>query len=161
MEDSFSLKGKTTRQTQNQFHYSQINYNISCVCLMAKEKSLLFFFALTHILIISQSLKDGNTLLFPFYFLLHAQLSLGCLLFLYAAPSWELYLTLCFLLRSSQAKIIFLSLGFMFYFPSPHREDSWTKAIKFFIALSIYKTLLLFPLGIRIHYLFNKESIPS
>ena len=35
------------------------------------------------------------------------------------------------------------------------------KAIKFFLTLSIYKTLLLFPLGLGIHYLFNKESIFS
>ena len=47
---------------------------------MVKEKSLLFFFALTYTLIIF--LKGGNTLHSPFYFLLHAQPSLGCLLFL-------------------------------------------------------------------------------
>ena len=46
---------------------------------MTKEKSLLFFFTLTHTLIIS--FKGENTLLSPFYFLLHAQFSLGCLLF--------------------------------------------------------------------------------
>ena len=45
---------------------------------MVKEKSLLFFFTI-HTL--SISLKSSNTLLSPFYFLLHAQLSLGCLLF--------------------------------------------------------------------------------
>ena len=33
--------------------------------------------------------------------------------------------------------------------------------VRLFVALSIYKTLLLFPLGLGIHYLFNKESIPS
>ena len=38
---------------------------------MTKEKSLLFFFALTHTLIIS--FKGDNILLSPFYFLFHAQ----------------------------------------------------------------------------------------
>ena len=49
-------------------------------------------------------------------------------------------LLLSFLLRSSQVKISFLSLGFTLYFPSPHKEDPWAKAIKFFVVLSIYKT---------------------
>ena len=35
------------------------------------------------------------------------------------------------------------------------------KAIKFFVTLSIYKTLLLFSLGLGIHYLFNNESTSS
>ena len=42
------------RQTPNQFHYSQINCNISGVCLTAKEKIFLFFFALTNILFVSR-----------------------------------------------------------------------------------------------------------
>ena len=54
-------------------------------------------------------------------------------------------------------KSFFLSLSFTFYFPFLQREDPWAKTIKFFVALSIYKTLLLFPLGLRIHYIFNKE----
>ena len=74
--------------------------------------------------------------------------------------SWRRqYLNLSFLLRSSQEKIHFLSLGFMLYFPFPHREDPWAKTLKFFVTLSIYKTFLLFPLGLGIHYLFNKELI--
>ena len=44
----FSLKEKITGQTPNQFIICQINYNNSCVCLTAKKKSLIFFFALTH-----------------------------------------------------------------------------------------------------------------
>ena len=60
-------------------------------------------------------------------------------------------------LHSSQMKIIFFSLGFTLYIPSPHRENPWAKAIKFFVALSIYKTLFLFPLRLRIYYIFNKE----
>ena len=40
---------------------------------MAKEKSLLFFFTLTHSLLIS--FKGGNTLLSHFYFILHTYLS--------------------------------------------------------------------------------------
>ena len=35
------------------------------------------------------------------------------------------------------------------------------KAINFFVALSIYKILFLFPLGLGIQCLFNKDSIPS
>ena len=65
-------------QTPNQFTIYQINYNNSCVCLTVKEK-IYIYILLSHTLIIS--LKDSNTLLSPFYFLLHAQLSLGCLLF--------------------------------------------------------------------------------
>ena len=44
----------------------------------------------------------------------------------------------------SKWKSIFLSLDFTLYFPCPHREDSKAKAIKFFVILSIYKTLFLF-----------------
>ena len=46
-------------------------------------------------------------------------------------------------------------------FSISHREDPWAKAIKFFVTLFIYKILLLFSLGLGIHYLFNKESISS
>ena len=76
--------------------------------------------------------------------------------------SWrQQYFALSFLLPSSQAKISFLSLGFTLYFPSPHKENPWTKVIKFFVALSIYKALLLFSFGLEMHYLINKESISS
>ena len=54
-----------------------------------------------------------------------------------------------------------LSLGFMLYLPSPHRKNPWAKALKFFVSLSIYKTLFLFPLELGIHYFFNKKSIHS
>ena len=78
MENPFSLKGKITGKTPNQFHYYQINYNILCIYLTAKEKYLLFFFGshtlslclmakekhlLSHTLVIC--LKCGNTLLPP------------------------------------------------------------------------------------------------
>ena len=44
------------------------------------KKNIFWFSLLSHTLI--NSIKGGNTLLFPFYFLLHTQLSLGSLLFL-------------------------------------------------------------------------------
>ena len=43
------------------------------------KKNISYFSLLSHTLIMS--FKGDNTLLSPFYFLLHAQLSLGCLLF--------------------------------------------------------------------------------
>ena len=98
------------------------------------------------------------------FFLFLVRLPLPLLLHilsLYLLKGSKQYLALSFLLRSSQAKIHFLSLGFTLYFPSPHREDPWAKAIKLFVTLSIYKTLLLFSFGLGIHYLFNKESISS
>ena len=78
IENPFSLKGKIMGQTPNQFHNYQINYNISCICLMTKEKYLLFFYGsntlslcltvkekhlLSHTLVIC--LEGGNTLLPP------------------------------------------------------------------------------------------------
>ena len=128
------------RQTPNQFNIYQINYNNFCICLIAKEKS--FFFLLSHTLIIS--LKSSNTLLSPFYFLLHAQLSLGCLLFskrltlvcslslfscvassffalahtLFVSSQRRQSFTLSFFLRSFQAKIPFILSWFdaLFFF---------------------------------------------
>ena len=143
MKSLFSLKGKNHGTNSEYFYYYQIYYNNSCVCLTVKEKNLSYFSLFSHTQIIF--VKCGNTLLSPPWLF-----------------SWKRqYLTLSFLLRSSQAKISFLSLGFMLYFLSPHRENPWAKAIKFFLALSIYKTLLLFSFGLGIHYLFNKESILS
>ena len=147
---------------------------------MVKEKSLLFFFT-THTLIIS--LKSSNTLLSPFYFLLHAQLSLGCLLFskrLTLGCSLSLFflvqllslllhiLFLCLLEGGSpllspsscvppKQKSLLFSLDFTLYFSSLQREYHWAKANKFFVALSIYKTLFLFSFELGIHYFFNKE----
>ena len=180
IENPFSLKEKITGQTPNQFTIYQINYNNACVCFMIKEKSLLFFFT-THTLIIS--LKSSNTLLFPFYFLLHAQLSLGCLLFskqLTLGCSLSLFflvqllslllhiLLLCLLEGGSpllspsscvppKQKSLLFSLDFMLYFSSLQREYHWAKANKFFVALSIYKTFFLFFFELGIHYFFNKE----
>ena len=68
---------------------------------MAKEKTL-FFFALIHTLIIF--LKCGNTLPSPFYFLLHAQLSLLAAPFFFSLVR-HLVATLTFALC---AAIIFL-----------------------------------------------------
>ena len=155
MESPFSLKVKSTEQTLNQFYYYQINYNNSCVCLnynFTIIKSILLFLCL---------LKGGNTLLSPHWLSPQRQqlIALSFLtIFLKAS-------TICSLLlfRSSQAKIFFFfpSLGFTLYFPCPYRKDPWAKAnakaIKFFVALSIYKTIFLFSLGLEIHYLFNKE----
>ena len=50
----FSLRGKITAQTSNQFIIYQINYNNFCVYLTTKEKYLLFFFALIHTSYFSQ-----------------------------------------------------------------------------------------------------------
>ena len=147
MENPFSLKGKTTRQTPNNFI---IIKSISIILmyvsqfLKKKKKSLLFFFTFTHTHTLIISFKGNNTLL---------------------SPPWlssrrRQPFTLFFLLHSSQVKIYFLSLGFTLSFPSSHMEDPWAKTIKFFVALFIYKTLLLFPLGLGIHYFFNKKSIP-
>ena len=142
MKSLFSLKRKNHGTNSEYFYYYQIYYNNSCVCLTAKEKnSLIFLYSHTHKLSLSNVATLCSLLLD--YFLENGNILLS------------------FLLRSSQAKISFLSLGFMLYFLSPHRENPWAKAIKFFLALSIYKTLLLFSFGLGIHYLFNKESILS
>ena len=104
----FYFEGKNHERNSKIY---QINYNNSCVCLTAKEKSLLFFL-LSHILIIS--LKDGNSLLSPFYFLLHAQLSLGCLFLSkplsLAAFSFFLcgFLFLCFLFNMQHTHMLFI-----------------------------------------------------
>ena len=79
MENPLSLKGKTMGQTPNNF---TIIKSITLILMYAsrlKKKSLLFFFILTHKIIF---LKGGNTLLSPFYFLLHAQLSFLAVFFL-------------------------------------------------------------------------------
>ena len=58
MKNPLSLKRKTMGQIPNQFHYSQINYNISFVCLTTEEKSLLFFFSITYTLCVSRLNKN-------------------------------------------------------------------------------------------------------
>ena len=78
MENPFSLKGKTTGQTLNNFTIIK-SITIIIVYVIRLKKNLSYFSLLSHTLIIS--LKGGNTLLSPFYFLLHAQLSLDSLLF--------------------------------------------------------------------------------
>ena len=75
VENPFFLKGKTTGQISNNFTIIKSITIIFCECLTTKEKSFLFFFALSHTLIIS--LKGGNPfslfnmrLLVPFFFFL-------------------------------------------------------------------------------------------
>ena len=140
------------------------------------KKNLSYFSLLSHTLIIS--LKGGNTLLFPFYFLLLAHLSLDCLLFskgltlgffFWLPLSLHLpILCLCLLECSNpllspsscvlpKRKSLLFSFGFTLCFSSPQMEDPWAKSNKFFIALFIYKTLFLFPLELGIHYFFNKK----
>ena len=147
MENPFSLKGKTTGQTSNNFTIIK-SITIILVYVPRLKKNLFYFFTLSHThqlslsntgtlfsLLIGYLLEGSNPLLSPPWL-----------------SSWRRqYLTLSFLLRSSQVKLPFLSLGFTLYFPSPHREDPWAKIIKFFVTLSIYMTLLLFPLELGIH----------
>ena len=81
MENPFSLKGKTTGQTPNNITIiKSIRISLVYVSWLKKNLSLSFFFLLSHILIIS--LKGGNTLLSPLYFLLLAHLSLLAIFFL-------------------------------------------------------------------------------
>ena len=153
MKTPFSWREKTIGQIPNNFIIiKSITIILVYVSWLKKKISLIFLYSHTHKLSFSKAatlfslllgylLNDGNPLL-----------SLPWL------SSWKRqYLTLSFLLRSSQVKISFFFLGFTLYFPSPHREDPWAEASKFFAALSIYKTFLLLPLGLGIHYLFNKE----
>ena len=84
MENPFSLKGKTTGQTPNNITIiKSIGISLVYVSRLKKNLFLSFFFLLSHILIIS--LKGGNTLLSPLYFLLlahHSLLSLLAIFFL-------------------------------------------------------------------------------
>ena len=57
MENPFSFKGKITRQTLNQFHYFQINYNISCMS-HSKKKNLSYFSLLSHTLSLYPTAKE-------------------------------------------------------------------------------------------------------
>ena len=150
---------------------------------MANEKSLLFFFAVTHNLSLSKA-ATLCSLLFIFFstyssllvvFFFSKRLPLGCFIFFFFLARFSLslllhILSLCLLEGGSTLLSLsscvppkrksLLSLGFMLYFPSSHGENPSAKAIKFFVVLSIYKTLLLIPLGLVIYYLFSKESIP-
>ena len=82
----FSLQGKNYGTSSESIHY-QINYNNSCVCLKVKEKSLLFFFTLTHTNYLSQR-QQHFVLSFIFFFSMHSsflvvffiskRLPLGC-----------------------------------------------------------------------------------
>ena len=78
MENPFSLKGKTIGQTPNNFTIIK-SIIIILVYVSWLRKNLSYFSLLSHTQIIS--LKGGNTLHSPFYFLLHAQLSLLAVFF--------------------------------------------------------------------------------
>ena len=144
MENPFSWREKTTGQTPNNFIIiKSITIILVYVSgLLKKKKSLLFFFTLTHTKYLSQKRQ-------------HFTLS-SLAIFLKTAIPYSL-LPLAFL----PIENLFSLSWFHALFSPPHREDLWAKTIKFFVVLSIYKTLLLFPLELRIHYLFNKESISS
>ena len=126
-------------QTPNNF---TINKSITIILVHVSQlkKNLSYFSLLSHTHKLIISFKVSNTLLSSLWLFFRR---------------W-LYFTLSLLLRSSQAKNLFLSLASRSIFPLPI-----VKAIKFFVVLSIYKTLLLFSLGLGIHYLFNQESILS
>ena len=151
-EKPFLLERKNYGTNSENFYYYQINYSLLSYTLFVSRRrqyfavsSLAIFLkvATLYSLFLSYLLESHNTLLSPP---------------LLSSQRWQ-YLTLSFLLRSSQAKIPFFSLGFMLYFSPPKIEDLWTKAKanKFFVALSIYKTLFLFSFELGIHYFFNKE----
>ena len=134
MKNPFSLKEKTTGQILNNFTIikSITLYFLHSLCvskaatLCVSSLALFSKAATLYSLFLNYLLEGYNTLHSPP--LLSSQR--------------QQYLTLSFLLCSSQAKIPFFSLGFMLYFSSPQIEDLWTKAKanKFFVALSIYKT---------------------
>ena len=117
MENHFSFKRKTTGQTSNQFHYYQINYNISYVCLtVKKKKSLLFFFTLAHIhsLCVSRPKKKN---LFFFFALIHTLLWLT----VKEKPSWYYLLSHTLILSREQQHFALSSLTiFSSSFSYPH-----------------------------------------
>ena len=78
VENLFSLKGKTTRETPNNFTIIK-SITIILAYVSRLQKKYLLFSLFSHTLIIF--IKSNNTLLSHFYFLLHAQLSLDYLLF--------------------------------------------------------------------------------
>ena len=158
MENSFSLMGKTTRRTSNNFTIIKSITIIFMYVSRIKKNLSYFFFTLTHTLIIS--FKGDNTLLSHFYFLFHAQLSfLAALSFLFCGNP-----CCCYPPSSVPPKRNSFSFSLLVsrsIFPLPHSENPWVKAkveaYKFFVTLSIYKTLFLFPFKLGIHYFFNKE----
>ena len=82
VENPFSLKGKITGQIPNNFTIiKSITIILVYVSWLKKNLSYFSFLTHTHTHTLIISFKCSNTLLSPFYFLLHAQLSRGCLLF--------------------------------------------------------------------------------
>ena len=142
---------------------------------MAKEKTSLIFFALTHTNYHSQrqqhftlsflfsSPRTALSLLVVFFF--SKRLPLGCFLFFlvqhlflyflqYAAILLVTALSSLAIFSKAATLYSLLLLAFLtLYFPSPHREDLWIKTIKFFVALSIYKLFS--------YYLLDYEYITS
>ena len=105
VENHFFLKGKTLRQTSNQFTIIK-SITIIFVYVSRLKKNFTCFSLLSHTLIIS--IKGGNILLSPFYFSSpRTTLSLGCLLSL----SGSLLAALSFLLCS----FLFLCLFYMWH----------------------------------------------
>ena len=147
-------------QTSNNFTIIK-SITIIFVYVSWLKKNLSYFSLLTHTHTLIISFKGSNTLLSPPRLSSRRRQP-------FALPSLAIFIKAA--IPCTLLPLVFLpsknpfSLSwFHAYFPSPHREDFWAKAkakaiaIKFFIALSIYKTLLLFPLRLGIHYLFNKE----
>ena len=126
MENSFSLMGKTTRRTSNNFTIIKSITIIFMYVSRIKKNLSYFFFTLTHILIIS--FKGDNTLLFHFYFLFHAQLSfLAALSFLFCGNP-----CCCYPPSSVPPKRKSFSFSLLVsrsIFPLPHSENPWVKPI--------------------------------
>ena len=108
----FLLEGKTTGQTPNNFTIIK-SITIILVYVSWLNKNFSCFSLLSHTQIIS--LKSGNTLHSPFYFLLHAELSLGCFFFFFLILSGSLLAVLSFLFL--RLPLSFLSLQ---YAAHPH-----------------------------------------
>ena len=127
-------------ETPNQFYYYQINYNISCVCLSIKEKSLLFFFALTYTLLVSH--EGDNTLLSPPQLFSRRRQPF----------------TFSFLTISSKAATLF-SLSISHYiFSLPIRRTLGSKPSNSLQYSLFIRLLFLFPTRLGTHYSFNKEQ---
>ena len=101
----FSLQWKNYGTNSELIHYYQINYNNSCVCLTTKEKSISFFFILTHTKYLSQirqhfalsSLFSSShiALFWLSYFFLSNSLLWPLSLFSCAASSFSIFNSIC------------------------------------------------------------------
>ena len=123
MENPFFWNEKTMRQIPNNFTIIKSITIILVYVLQLKKNRSFFLYSHTHELFLSKAATFCSLLL---GYLLEGNNSL-------LSPPWlspwrRQYLALSFFLHFSQAKIIFLFLGFTLYFPSPHRKDRWAKA---------------------------------